>query len=126
MEPMNTPRQTSPKPRIGQILTAGAVAVGGTVAAMYALNRLRRHRKTQALLDTLPPSTDAGIQDNTAAPADDTFDPAQITTDIGPDARLEDLRFDELYQLAQHRDIRGRSAMRKSELMDALRHFETN
>lgn len=126
MERMNTPTNASRKPGIGQILGAAAVALGGTLAAVYALNRLRRHSKTQALLDTLPPTTDVGIEDNTAEPADDIYDPAEVTHGHGSVKRLKDLRFDELYQLAQQHDVVGRSSMRKAELVAALRDVQTN
>lgn len=112
--------------RVGQILGATTVALGGTLAGIYALNRLRRHSKTQALLDTLPPITDVGIEDNTSEPADDVYDPAEVTHGHDSVTRLEDLRFDELYQLAQQHDIVGRSSMRKAELIAALRDVETN
>ena len=124
MEYMNTPRRSTRKAGVGRILGASTVALGGALAGIYALNRLRRHSKTQALLDTLPPARDVGIEDNTAEPADDVYDPAEVTHE--PATQLEDLRFDELYQLAQQHDITGRSSMRKPELIAALRDAEAN
>lgn len=124
MEHMNTSRRSIRSPGIGQILGASTVALGGALAGIYALNRLRRHSKTQALLDTLPPTGDVGIEDNTAEPADDVYDPAEVTRETA--TQLEDLRFDELYQLAQQHDIAGRSSMRKPELIAALSDAEAN
>ena len=124
MKDMNTSRRSTRSPGIGQILGASTVALGGALAGIYALNRLRRHSKTQALLDTLPPARDVGIEDNTAEPADDVYDPAEVAHE--PATQLEDLRFDELYQLAQQHDIAGRSSMRKPELIAALRDAEAN
>ncbi|NLZ98843.1 MAG: hypothetical protein GX920_08535 [Micrococcus sp.] len=121
---MNTPRRSTRKAGVGRILGASTVALGGALAGIYAINRLRRHSKTQALLDTLPPARDVGIEDNTAEPADDVYDPAEVTHE--PATQLEDLRFDELYQLAQQHDIAGRSSMRKPELIAALRDAEAN
>lgn len=124
MEYMNTPRRSTRKAGVGRILGASTVALGGALAGIYAINRLRRHSKTQALLDTLPPARDVGIEDNTAEPADDVYDPAEVTHE--PATQLEDLRFDELYQLAQQHDIAGRSSMRKPELIAALRDADPN
>ena len=117
---MDIPKNSKPT-RIGQVVGATAVAIGGTIASVYALNRLRRHRKTQALLDTLPPSTDVGIEDQTAEPDDDVYDPAQVSDGHAETAALEDMTYEELYRLAQDRDVAGRSSMRKAELIEALR-----
>lgn len=118
---MDSSKKRSRSSRVGKILEITAVTVAGTVASVYVLNRLRRHRKTQALLDTLPPSTDVGIEDETAEPADDVYDPAEVTEDTGEQEPSADMTFDELYQLAQQRDLAGRSSMRKAELITALR-----
>lgn len=133
MGPMASRKNPSNSARIGQILASTAVAVGGTVASIYVVNRLRRHRQTQALLDTLPPSTDATIKDETAEPADDTYDPAEVNNAVAADLSievasdeslpepLEALTVEELYQLARKHDIAGRSSMRKAGLIVALR-----
>ncbi|WP_022869283.1 hypothetical protein [Yaniella halotolerans] len=116
--------KSSSKPGIGEILGASAVALGSAVVGMYVLNRLRRHSKTQALLDTLPPRTDVGLEDHTAEPADDVYDPAEVTRDSA--TRLEELRYDELYQLAKQHFVVGRSSMAKPELVAALQDLEIN
>ena len=43
------------------------------------------------------------------------------TATVSPDSSLDGLTRDELYQLAQERNIPGRSKMKKDELRDALR-----
>src|SRR5699024_3265716 len=108
----------------GQMLGASTVAVGGALAGIYAINRLRRHSKTQALLDTLPPARDVGIEDNTAEPANDVYDPAEVTLESA--TQLEDLRFDELYQLDHQHDSAGHSYIRKPELLAALLDADPN
>lgn len=120
---MDLPKN-SKSTRIGQVLAATAVALGGTIASVYALNRLRRHHKTQALLDTLPPDTDVGIEDETAEPADDVYDPAQVTDGHTETVALEQMTHEELYRLAQDHDVAGRSSMRKAELIEALRDVD--
>jgi len=109
---------------VGQVLSASAVALGGTLAGLYALNRLRGSSRLQALLDTLPPRVDVGIQDNTAEPADEMYDPADVAS--SPTTRWEDVGFDELYRLARQHHIVGRSSMRKPELVAALKDAWTN
>ncbi len=48
--------------------------------------------------------------------------PNKTTQGTGnPDRSLEDRTKDELYNLAQERNIRGRSKMTKSELIEAIR-----
>lgn len=124
MEHMNTSGTSTRKPGLGQILSASAVALGGSLAALYALNRLRQHSETQALLDTLPPRTYVGMEDNIAEPADDVYDPAGVAR--AATGRLEDLHFDQLYQLAQQHYIVGRASMGKSELIAALHAVKIN
>lgn len=123
---MELPKNSRNPARVGQVVGATLVAISGTVASIYALNRMLRHRKTQALLDTLPPSTDVGIEDNTAEPADDEFDPAEVVDDTRPEESLDTLTYEQLYQRAQQQDITGRSSMRKAELLAALRHADNS
>lgn len=123
---MELPKNSRNPARVGQVVGATLVAISGTVASIYALNRMLRHRKTQALLDTLPPSTDVGIEDNTAEPADDEFDPAEVVDDTRPEESLDTLTYEQLYQRAQQQDITGRSSMRKAELLTALRHADNS
>ncbi|GAA2024640.1 hypothetical protein GCM10009720_00450 [Yaniella flava] len=130
---MASSEQHSTGQRIGQILSATTVAVAGTVAAVYAANRLRRHRQTQDLLDSLPPATNVSAEDSQEEPdlalkpdVDERVDPQGPVTDDAPSDQLEALTVEELYLLAQERDIIGRSNMRKAELIDALRAKEAN
>lgn len=111
-------------PGLAQIVGATAVALGGTIASVYMLNRLRRHRKTQALLDTLPPTTDVDIEDHTAEPADDVYDPAELINDTADS--YDDLTYGQLHQIARQRDVVGHSSMGKPELLAALREADTN
>ena len=130
---MASSEQRSTAQRIGQVLGATTLAVGGTVAAVYAANRLRRHRQTRNLLDSLPPATNVSAEDTQEEPdlalrpdVDERVEAQGPVTDDAPSDQLDALTVEELYLLAQERDIIGRSNMRKAELIDALRANEAN
>lgn len=121
---------------IGQILGVTALALSGAVVTVYVMSRIRRQRRTQHLLDTMPQgvSTAADIALATTAAADEVETsvvedvavlddtPEQTDSEVRKHTPelLASLTVDELYQLAQRHDIVGRSSMRKAQLVEAL------
>ena len=130
MEAMHSPKNSSRVRRRRQLTGLSVLAIAGVVVSIYATSRWRRGHKAQELLESLPAPVPQAEKQAVAASGDE---PAGIERTVidetggldvpqsSPQKRpLAHLTVNQLYRLAQHHNILGRSNMRKTQLIEAL------